>query len=270
MKSSLFAVAAACLSMLLAASARADYVPHVELVPYQIVNSQNQCVQLNQGIALSLAACDSANNLQKFYVLNESSDTGVVFQTQTDGGGAVVRIAPASSFDAVPAPIGAYNLVNSNGGLGVGVALATPVAPWQFRWRMTRSNPFPFVGKAWAANENATFRITGLRTIYYGANDRWIQKTVDATSTYATNDQIPCTNAYFGGDPIYGVVKACYIADSLLPVTKFQVRLESYAYPNICMSYTPVWQEVIGAPCNGQNQDPFMLTFTFKPTSYPG
>ncbi len=58
-------------------------------------------------------------------------------------------------------------------------------------------------GYTYCAGENGTCSFSGTKTIAYGANGRFAYKT-------ATNG-INCNNIAFGGDPIYGTVKACYM-----------------------------------------------------------
>src|SRR5258707_903305 len=53
------------------------------------------------------------------------------------------------------------------------------------------------------ASEYQNFTVSGTQLVRYGANSSWIEKTVSGTN--------PCTNAFFGRDPLYGVVKACYL-----------------------------------------------------------
>jgi hypothetical protein len=56
------------------------------------------------------------------------------------------------------------------------------------------------------ASESQSFTVNGTQTVRYGAGSSWITKSV-------TNGG-QCTNAYFGGDPAYGVVKQCEQASS--------------------------------------------------------
>lgn len=51
------------------------------------------------------------------------------------------------------------------------------------------------------APEGASFSVAGTQTVRYGAGNRWIQKLVSGNAQ--------CTNAFFSGDPAYGVVKSC-------------------------------------------------------------
>ena len=56
------------------------------------------------------------------------------------------------------------------------------------------------------AREGQSFTVSGTQTVRYGANSSWIQKSVTGTGQ--------CTNAYFGRDPLYGVVKACDLSET--------------------------------------------------------
>ncbi|GHF36451.1 hypothetical protein HNQ07_001322 [Deinococcus metalli] len=58
------------------------------------------------------------------------------------------------------------------------------------------------------ADEYGNFTVSGTQTVRYGADTRWLTKTVTNSGS--------CTNAFFGGDPAPGVTKACYI-DSTAP-----------------------------------------------------
>ena len=58
------------------------------------------------------------------------------------------------------------------------------------------------VGYALCASENQSCSFSGTKNVAYGANGKFNYKT-------ATNG-IACNNATFG-DPIVGVVKACYV-----------------------------------------------------------
>ena len=58
-------------------------------------------------------------------------------------------------------------------------------------------------GYAFCAAENGTCSFTGTENVAYGANGNFVFQT-------ATNG-IACNNAAFGGDPIFGTAKACYI-----------------------------------------------------------
>ncbi|WP_157596860.1 family 43 glycosylhydrolase [Streptacidiphilus rugosus] len=53
------------------------------------------------------------------------------------------------------------------------------------------------------APEKGTCTFTGFRTVAYGAAGRFAYRSFTA--------QAPCNSASFGGDPIFGVVKACYL-----------------------------------------------------------
>jgi hypothetical protein len=58
-------------------------------------------------------------------------------------------------------------------------------------------------GYAFCAAENGTCSFSGTKNIAYGANGSFVFQT-------ATNG-IACNNTTFGGDPIFGTAKACYI-----------------------------------------------------------
>ncbi|WP_418128034.1 hypothetical protein [Variovorax sp. KK3] len=51
------------------------------------------------------------------------------------------------------------------------------------------------------ANEGGSFTVSSPTVVRYGADTRWVQKTVTGTVT--------CTNAFFGSDPAPFVVKSC-------------------------------------------------------------
>ena len=61
---------------------------------------------------------------------------------------------------------------------------------------------------AWTtvASEGESFSATGTWTVRYGANGRWLTRTVTGT--------VPCTFDYFGGDPAPGTVKSCQRFDA--------------------------------------------------------
>lgn len=54
------------------------------------------------------------------------------------------------------------------------------------------------------ATEGQAFNVSGTQTVRYGSGTRWITRTVTGGGS--------CTNAWFGNDPAYGVVKACAVA----------------------------------------------------------
>jgi len=66
------------------------------------------------------------------------------------------------------------------------------------------SGPAPAGTWTFAAWENQSFTVNGSQRVRYGADTRWIEKTVSAT--------VPCTNAFFGADPAFGVGKQCELA----------------------------------------------------------
>jgi hypothetical protein len=56
------------------------------------------------------------------------------------------------------------------------------------------------------AAEHESFTVNGTQTVRYGSNTSWIEKTVTSGGQ--------CTNAFFGRDPLYGVVKRCELKSS--------------------------------------------------------
>ena len=62
------------------------------------------------------------------------------------------------------------------------------------------------VGTTWTviAAEGQAFNVNGTRTVRYGNGANWITQAVTGSGA--------CTNAWFGNDPIYGVVKVCAVA----------------------------------------------------------
>jgi hypothetical protein len=59
------------------------------------------------------------------------------------------------------------------------------------------------------APEGGSFTVQMATLVRYGADSRWIEKTVTGT--------VPCTNASFGSDPAPNVVKACYAGAAPAP-----------------------------------------------------
>jgi hypothetical protein len=59
------------------------------------------------------------------------------------------------------------------------------------------------------AVEGASFTVVGTRTVRYGSGNSWVTKEVTGTGQ--------CSNAFFGFDPIYGVVKTCEVRDIVTP-----------------------------------------------------
>jgi serine protease len=54
------------------------------------------------------------------------------------------------------------------------------------------------------ADEGQGFTVSGTQTVRYGSGSSWITLGVTGSGT--------CSNAFFGNDPIYGVVKRCEVA----------------------------------------------------------
>jgi hypothetical protein len=53
------------------------------------------------------------------------------------------------------------------------------------------------------ATENGTCSFTGMQTVAFGRNGSYVYKTFTSP--------VPCTEAAFGADPVFGVVKSCYL-----------------------------------------------------------
>lgn len=51
------------------------------------------------------------------------------------------------------------------------------------------------------AHQDGTFTVSAATLVKYGADTRWLSKTVTGT--------VNCTNAYFGSDPAPFTVKSC-------------------------------------------------------------
>ena len=58
----------------------------------------------------------------------------------------------------------------------------------------------------WIASEGQNFTASAGQTVRYGSGSNWIPRVVDGPGS--------CTNAYFGGDPIVGVVKQCELSSA--------------------------------------------------------
>jgi hypothetical protein len=66
------------------------------------------------------------------------------------------------------------------------------------------STPVP-TGWTTVASERDAFSVSGTRIVRYGADVRWVQKSVTTSGL--------CTNGFFGSDPAYGVLKSCEVQD---------------------------------------------------------
>jgi subtilisin family serine protease len=65
---------------------------------------------------------------------------------------------------------------------------------------------------AWTqvAVEGKTYPVSGVQKFRYGANGAWVEKTL-------TSGTLECTNTFFEGDPLRGVVKACELESAVPP-----------------------------------------------------
>jgi hypothetical protein len=66
-------------------------------------------------------------------------------------------------------------------------------------------SPTPSPTATWTkiADEKTSFTVSGTKTVRYGSDSRWIQKSVTGTGQ--------CNNSFFGSDPADGVVKRCEV-----------------------------------------------------------
>lgn len=85
------------------------------------------------------------------------------------------------------------------GGDGQDDSLAQNEGETQATAQATTTGSWSFI-----ASEGSKFTLSTQRTVRYGQNGKWTQKTVPAGTAY-------CTNWYFGRDPIYGTKKRCEV-----------------------------------------------------------
>ncbi|MDQ6680877.1 MAG: hypothetical protein M3Y67_07925, partial [Pseudomonadota bacterium] len=66
----------------------------------------------------------------------------------------------------------------------------------------------PPPANAWSriASEGDGFGVNGTQIVRYGSGSNWVTKSVTNSGA--------CTNAFFGNDPLYGVVKQCEVSSS--------------------------------------------------------
>ncbi len=67
----------------------------------------------------------------------------------------------------------------------------------------------PPTGWTQIASEGQNFTVTGTQAVRYGSGSSWITKSVTNSGA--------CTNAFFGSDPIVGVVKRCEVSGGAAP-----------------------------------------------------
>lgn len=85
-------------------------------------------------------------------------------------------------------------------------------------------------GYTYVCDEGATVEITDTMTVAYGANGVFHYR-------YGVTENCGCTSDVFGGDPIYGYVKACYtkpydISDGPTEIHARELNNEVSVYPN--------------------------------------
>ncbi len=78
---------------------------------------------------------------------------------------------------------------------------------------------------AWTriATEGQTFSVAGTQTVRYGAGSSWLTRAVTGGGT--------CSNDFFGGDPLYGTVKACEVAAGTTSPATAWTRVASEGQP---------------------------------------
>ena len=86
------------------------------------------------------------------------------------------------------------------------------------------------------AGESQKFSLSSLKTVRYGANGQYVQKTVSGTGY--------CTNTFFGRDPMYGIYKTCDVwnasSGSTTPTTA--TAATSWVAPtNVAPSYYRIY-----------------------------
>jgi subtilisin family serine protease len=82
------------------------------------------------------------------------------------------------------------------------------------------------------AVEGQTYTLTGTQKVRYGVDTRWIEKTLSGT--------IQCTNAFFGSDPAYGVVKSCEVAGVTPPPPPPESPPVHTTYPSGLWNYEQI------------------------------
>lgn len=92
-----------------------------------------------------------------------------------------------------------------------GLATTAIVNNWKFSSGSTPTSLIP--GSPQCANENGTCNVPAGATasVYYGANNSF-------AILNGVSGSIICNNTSFGGDPLPGTVKACYVVVTTLPI----------------------------------------------------
>jgi uncharacterized repeat protein (TIGR02543 family) len=82
---------------------------------------------------------------------------------------------------------------------------STPTCTVTMGGARTVTATFAILPPTWTriAVENASFTVNGTQTVRYGAGSSWVQRSVTNSGQ--------CTNAFFGSDPAWGVLKSCEV-----------------------------------------------------------
>ena len=72
------------------------------------------------------------------------------------------------------------------------------------------------------ASEGATFTVNGTQSVRYGNDDTWVIRTVTGSGA--------CTNDYFGGDPLFNVVKVCQTSASTATSDWTRIAVEGASF----------------------------------------
>ena len=173
----------------------------VSLSTNQIAHGQLVGVEVNAAAGISKVA------FVRLGEVTHSFDTGqrYVPAVYTQAGNLLSVAAPASPNIAPP---GYYQLVVVDGNgvpstgviVSIGTGMAAPTSAV-----VPASVASPLVGTGWSpcALEGGACSAAGTQNVAYGYGTQWVTKPVTGS--------IACNTAAFGGDPIYGTVKACLI-----------------------------------------------------------
>jgi len=221
-----------CIAGVVSLPTKADvFIPHLELTPYQLQSEDGSCFQVNASTHQMLfGTCNDDDPLQKFYVLNEASDTNLNpspgENVSTRG-----RIVSAPDFDRMAAGSGGlYLLVARSSGIIYLDTQSTINADENHKWTFIStfldrdSRGIIAVGSlARYANEGQSFFVSGRRDIIYDRVRYSYDPNKDlipdvplpvarkTLTGFGVTDPYPCTNTFFGGDPDPGQVKGCHV-----------------------------------------------------------
>jgi len=263
------ALVATTLSFAAGPASAETYVPHADLTPYQIVSDVGTCFQASNmptpnwgwpagtGWSLGLAACDSTNNLQKFYVLQATSVTDLVPPAPGEHGN--VRIFLAAAMD-----VGGPLQGSSFPGYSFLVSYSTSGTPitntadphYTSSWGINSAAPVEW---RQVADENQYFAITGSSaTVAYGSSiGASVWKTFDTGSSRYM--EVACSNSTFG-DPQVGVPKHCFLQSTPPDSKPAGVRFGDLMY---CLVRRDSGVDALGECSRSES------VWTLRPTGYP-